>query len=126
MGEVFYADERDGATTQNIAYGRLVENGATNLTWDPNTLENMSEVYSEPIAIAYEPITMTTLNPPNTYESINIPDLEYAQVDTMKGCYSNTEEGDGDMTQNIAYGKLVENGATSLPETEDGYELVWL
>ncbi len=126
MGEVFYADERDGDMTQNIAYGRLVENGATNLTWDPNTLENMSEVYSEPTAIAYEPITMTTLNPPNMYESINIPDLEYAQVDTMNNGHSNAEEGDDDTTQNIAYGKLVENGATRLPETEDGYELVWL
>ncbi len=116
MGEVFYADERDGDTTQNIAYGRLVENGATNLTWSPNTLENMGEVYSEPMAIAYEPITITTLNPPTTYESINTPDLEYVQVDTMNSGHSNAEERDDDMTQNIAYGKLVENGATSLPD----------
>ncbi len=84
----------------------------------------MGEVYSEPMAIAYKPITMTTLNRSNTYESINISDLEYAQVDTTKGGYSNTEERDGDMTQNNAYGRLVENGATSLPEAENEYELV--
>ncbi|XP_064407077.1 uncharacterized protein LOC135351893 [Halichondria panicea] len=78
----------------------------------PNTLENMGEVYSEPTAIAYEPIAITTLNPPNMY--------------TQANTINNVEERDGDMTQYIAFGKLVENGATSLPETEDGYELVWL
>ncbi len=92
-------------------------------TRSPNTLENLSEVHSESTAIAYEPIRITTLNPPNTYESIKIPDLEYAQADTVKGGYSNAEKRNGDMTQNIAY---VENGTISLPETEDGYELVWL
>ncbi len=72
----------------------------------------MGEVYSEPTAIAYEPIAITTLNPPNMY--------------TQANTINNVEERDGDMTQYIAFGKLVENGATSLPETEDGYELVWL
>ena len=81
----------------------------------------MGEVYSEPTEIVYEPIAITTLNPPNTYE---IPDLEYVQVGTMKGGYGNAEERDGDITQNVAYERLVENGATNLPETEDGYELV--
>ncbi len=46
----------------------------------------------------------------------------YTQANTI----NNVEERDGDMTQYIAFGKSVENGATSLSETEDGYELVWL
>ncbi|XP_064407089.1 neuropilin-1-like [Halichondria panicea] len=104
--------------------GSSTEKKCSEETRSPNTLENMGEVYSEPMAIAYKPITMTTLNRSNTYESINISDLEYAQVDTTKGGYSNTEERDGDMTQNNAYGRLVENGATSLPEAENEYELV--
>ncbi|XP_064407088.1 uncharacterized protein LOC135351902 [Halichondria panicea] len=95
-------------------------------TRDPNTLENMSEVYTEPTAIAYEPIIITTLNPPTTYESITIPDLEYVQVDAMNSGYSNAEERDDDTTYDDTYGNLVENGATSLSETEDGYESMWL
>ncbi len=86
----------------------------------------MCEVLSEPTGIAYESIRNTTLNPPNTYDSITIPNIEHAQADTVSSGYSNAEERDGDLTQNIAYGRLVENGATSIPQTEDGYELVWL
>ena len=86
----------------------------------------MSEVYTEPTAIAYEPIIITTLNPPTTYESITIPDLEYVQVDAMNSGYSNAEERDDDTTYDDTYGNLVENGATSLSETEDGYESMWL
>ncbi len=44
----------------------------------------------------------------------------------MNSGYSNAEERDDDTTYDDTYGNLVENGATSLSETEDGYESMWL